>query len=68
MPSARAGWPSYELTTIRQPIAQMVDTTAEVLGLDTTINKKPAHKIRFLEGMLIERKTVMNRLRGSRIA
>jgi DNA-binding LacI/PurR family transcriptional regulator len=63
-----AGWPSYELTTIRQPIAQMVDTTAEVLGLDTTINKKPAHKIRFLEGMLIERKTVMNRLRGSRIA
>ena len=62
-----AGWPSYELTTIRQPIAQMVDATAEVLGLDTTIRTKPAHKIRFMEGTLIERKTVMNRLRGSRI-
>jgi DNA-binding LacI/PurR family transcriptional regulator len=55
------------LTTSRQPIAQMVDATAKVLGLDTTINKKPAHKILFMEGILIERKTVMNRLRGSRI-
>jgi DNA-binding LacI/PurR family transcriptional regulator len=65
---AIAQWPSYELTTIRQPIAQMVDTTAEILGLDTPIVKLPAHKIRFLKGMLIERKTVMNRLRSSRIA
>ena len=63
-----ANWPPYELTTIRQPIKQMVDTTAEILGLDTTSIKKPVHKIRFLEGMLIKRKTVMNRLRGMPIA
>jgi DNA-binding LacI/PurR family transcriptional regulator len=63
-----ARWPSYELTTIRQPIAQMVDCTAEILGLDTPVVKQPAHKIHLMKGTLIERKTVMNRLRDSRIA
>jgi DNA-binding LacI/PurR family transcriptional regulator len=63
-----ARWPSYELTTIRQPIAQMVDKTAEILGLDTPIVTLPGYKIRFMKGMLIERKTVLNRLRNSRIA
>jgi DNA-binding LacI/PurR family transcriptional regulator len=63
-----ANWPPYELTTIRQPITQMVDMTAEILGLDTTAIKKPVHKIRFLKGILIERKTVMNRFRGVPIA
>ena len=62
-----ARWPSYELTTIVEPIAQMVDITAEVLGLDTPVVKLPVHKIRFMKGTLIERKTVMKRLRNSRI-
>jgi DNA-binding LacI/PurR family transcriptional regulator len=56
-----ASWPPYELTTIRLPIAQMVGKTAEILGLDTTEIKKPARTIRLLEGLLIERRTVMNR-------
>jgi DNA-binding LacI/PurR family transcriptional regulator len=64
---AIAHWPSYELTTVRQPIAQMVDKTAEILGLDTPIVKLPVHKICFMKGMLIEGKTVLNRLRSSRI-
>ena len=34
-----ASWPAYELTTVRQPIAQMVDETATILGFD-----KPAIK------------------------
>jgi DNA-binding LacI/PurR family transcriptional regulator len=58
-----ANWPAYELTTICQPIAQMIDETAEILGLDTAAIKKPARKIHFLKGTLIERKTVTNRLR-----
>jgi DNA-binding LacI/PurR family transcriptional regulator len=61
-----AGWSSYELTTIRQPIAEMVESAAEILGLDTTKSEMPSHKIRVLKGNLIERKTVMNRLRGLR--
>jgi DNA-binding LacI/PurR family transcriptional regulator len=60
-----AGWPSYELTTIRQPITEMVDRAAEILSLDTAKNEKPSHKIHLLKGNLVERKTVMNRLRGS---
>jgi DNA-binding LacI/PurR family transcriptional regulator len=60
-----AGWPAYELTTIRQPISQMVDATGDMLGFETPKIKRPAHKIRFIEGMLVERKTVMNRVRLS---
>ena len=56
-----AGWETYQLTTIRQPIAEMVDVTAEILGLDTVKIKKPTNRIRLINGMLIERKTVRNR-------
>ena len=58
-----AGWEAYQLTTIRQPIAEMVDVTAEILGLDTVKIKKPTNRIRLINGMLIERKTVHNRRR-----
>jgi DNA-binding LacI/PurR family transcriptional regulator len=57
-----ANWPAYELTTIRQPIAQMVDETADILGLDTAAVKKPTRKVHFMKGILIERRTVANRL------
>jgi len=63
-----ASWPSYELTTVRQPIAQMVDETAKILGFDKPAIKKPSRKIYFMNGMLIERKTVMNRRRRLSLA
>lgn len=58
-----AGLASYELTTIRQPIPQMVDVTVKVLGLDSPKIRKPRNKIHFLEGVMIERNTVRKRLR-----
>ncbi len=61
-----AGWASYELTTIRQPISQMVDTAVAALGLDALKIKKPPNKIHFMEGALIERKTVVRRGYGLR--
>jgi DNA-binding LacI/PurR family transcriptional regulator len=57
-----AGWSAYQLTTIRQPIARMIDVTAEILGLDTVKIKKPPKKIRLINGTLVERKTVRDRL------
>ncbi len=57
-----ADWPAYQLTTIRQPIAQMVDATAEILGFDTKAIRKPPRKSHFIQGDLIERKTVKNRI------
>ncbi len=60
-----AAWPSYQLTTIRQPIAQMVDSAADILGLDSTESTKPSYETLLLEGTLIERGTVLNRLGSS---
>jgi DNA-binding LacI/PurR family transcriptional regulator len=56
-----AGWSAYELTTIRQPIAEMVDSAAEMLSLDDSKSQRPFHKTRLLQGSLIERQSVMNR-------
>jgi DNA-binding LacI/PurR family transcriptional regulator len=56
-----ANWPAYALTTVRQPIAQMVDETAKILGFDKPAIKKPSRTIHFMKGMLIERTTVINR-------
>ena len=61
-----AKWPAYELTTIRQPIAEMVDSAAEILSLDTSKSKRPFHKTHLLQGSLVERKSVMNRSRNAR--
>jgi DNA-binding LacI/PurR family transcriptional regulator len=57
-----AAWPAYELTTIRQPIAEMADAMSDVLGLETPKIKQPAHRARFFEGTLVERGTVMKRV------
>jgi DNA-binding LacI/PurR family transcriptional regulator len=56
-----ANWPAYALTTVRQPVAQMVDETAKILGFDKSAIKKPSRTIHFMKGRLIERTTVMNR-------
>ena len=63
-----ASWPSYELTTVRQPITQMVDETAKILDFDKSAIKKPFRKILFMNGMLVERKTVMDRRRRLSLA
>jgi CDGSH-type Zn-finger protein len=63
-----AEWPTYELTTIRQPIAEMVDSAVEILSLDTGKSQRPFHKTRLLQGSLVERKSVINRLRNARKA
>jgi DNA-binding LacI/PurR family transcriptional regulator len=57
-----AAWPAYELTTVRQPIAEMADAVREVLGLETPKIKQPAHEVHYFEGTLVERETVMKRV------
>jgi len=57
-----ASLPSYALTTVRQPIPEMVDSAALILGLDTKGGGKPSRKTLFLPGDLIERRTVQSRL------
>lgn len=63
-----ASWPPYELTTVRQPIAQMVYETARILGFDKPAIKNPSRKIHFMKGILIERNTVTNRRRRLSLA
>ncbi|MGC1358400.1 MAG: LacI family DNA-binding transcriptional regulator [Xanthobacteraceae bacterium] len=61
-----AASPSYDLTTVRQPIAEMVESAAEILGLDETDSYRDASKTRIFKGTLVVRQTVMNRRRVSR--
>ncbi|MGA7323727.1 MAG: LacI family DNA-binding transcriptional regulator [Rhodomicrobium sp.] len=56
-----ASWPSYALTTVRQPIPEMVDAAATMLGLEKATDAKAARKILVLKGELVERGTVTNR-------
>jgi DNA-binding LacI/PurR family transcriptional regulator len=63
-----ASWPSYELTTVRQPVTQMVNETAKILGFDKSAIKKPSRKIHLINGTLIERKTVSDRRRRLSLA
>jgi DNA-binding LacI/PurR family transcriptional regulator len=48
-----AGWPSYNLTTMRQPIAEMVRVTVELI---TNQDAEPARRI--VPGELVSRGTV----------
>ncbi len=59
-----AAWPAYQLSTVRQPMSEMIDTAVQMLGLGSSRDKKVPRKVLFLPGMLIERLTVMNRLRA----
>ncbi|NHB77619.1 LacI family DNA-binding transcriptional regulator [Rhodobacter calidifons] len=54
-----AAWPSYNLTTLRQPVRRMVDATVEIL-LNQIEGETTPSRIR-IEGPLIERGTVRER-------
>lgn len=54
-----AGWPSYSLTTIRQPVRQMVEATVNILLNQIEGETTPSH-IR-IDGPLIERGSVVRR-------
>lgn len=52
----QAGWPEYQLTTIRQPVEQMVDGTIDLLS-DILTNGEAKPTVRLLPGALILRHT-----------
>lgn len=54
-----AAWPSYNLTTLRQPVRRMVDATVEIL-LNQIEGETTPSRIR-IEGPLIERGSVQKR-------
>ena len=49
-----AGWPGYSLTTIHQPISEMVDATVEVL-MDAVQDLGAERVIRWIQPTLVER-------------
>lgn len=55
-----AAWPSYNLTTVRQPVRRMVEATVEVLMGQIEGETKPS-RIQ-IDGPLIERGTVLKRV------
>jgi DNA-binding LacI/PurR family transcriptional regulator len=54
-----ASWPSYSLTTIRQPVRRMVEATVEIL-LNRIEGETAPSRIR-IDGPLIERGSVKRR-------
>jgi DNA-binding LacI/PurR family transcriptional regulator len=58
---ALSSLPSYALTTVRQPIMEMVERAAQFLGLDGASHEIPAPKTYLLPGVLVERGSVLNR-------
>ncbi|MBX6323455.1 MAG: LacI family DNA-binding transcriptional regulator [Rhodospirillaceae bacterium] len=57
-----AGWPSYSLTTVRQPIGAMVEKTAQLLDL-LTRDKVSKPRTHFIPGELVERSSCRDRRR-----
>jgi DNA-binding LacI/PurR family transcriptional regulator len=51
-----ATWPSYELTTLRQPVVRMVDATIETLLAKIDDPERPPQKIE-IEGPLVIRRS-----------
>ena len=49
-----AGWPSYNLTTIRQPVQRMVDDSVEDLISRINASEKPS-RLQFIRGDLVIR-------------
>ncbi len=61
---AMAGWPSHRLTTIAQPLEEMMATTV-ALALELEADREiPQRILRIPPGPLIERKTVRDRRTG----
>ena len=62
-----AAWHGYNLTTIRQPIRQMVEASVEMLGLGHAQHVVSAPTTRLIVGTLIERSSTSDRRRTSRM-
>jgi DNA-binding LacI/PurR family transcriptional regulator len=57
-----AEWPSYNLTTVRQPIAEMVDRAGDILA--KFYSGKPSKpKVHLIQGDLMERGSTLDRRR-----
>jgi DNA-binding LacI/PurR family transcriptional regulator len=56
-----AAWPCFGLTTLRQPVAAMVDAAIDVLNLDGQMAARGRSATRLIEGELIERSSTMAR-------
>jgi DNA-binding LacI/PurR family transcriptional regulator len=55
-----AGWPSHSLTTMRQPVAEMVEKAAQLLDLRAA-GKLPRPRGHFITGQFIERSSCRDR-------
>jgi len=56
-----AAWPSHGLTTVRQPVKDMVAAAIEVVGLDNVPPIMRAPTTRLIRGELVERSSTMDR-------
>lgn len=53
-----ASWPGYALTTVAQPVEEMIDATSELLGrYDPDTGRNGESEIKLLPGRLIEHTT-----------
>jgi DNA-binding LacI/PurR family transcriptional regulator len=57
-----AAWPCYSLTTIRQPVREMVSAAIDMLGLGNARYVPLAPTTRLVMGTLIERSSTLHRL------
>jgi DNA-binding LacI/PurR family transcriptional regulator len=55
-----ASWPTYALTTVRQPFEEMVDTGLKLL-LESIENKDAEPQLRLFQGQLVKRSTVKDK-------
>ena len=49
-----SGWPSHSLTTVRQPVAEMIEKAVTLLD-SSTAGKLPQARIHLIAGSLVER-------------
>ncbi len=57
-----AAWGAYQLTTVRQPVEAMIDSSLQML-LEAIEHQPLGSNVRFLPGLLIERGSVMKSVR-----
>jgi DNA-binding LacI/PurR family transcriptional regulator len=58
-----AAWPSHMLTTVRQPVREMVEAAIDMVGLGASGSVPAAPATRFIPGTLVERMSTMDRRR-----
>jgi DNA-binding LacI/PurR family transcriptional regulator len=61
-----AAWPSYGLTTVRQPVKEMVDAAIDMVGLGASGSTPGAPATRFISGTLVERTSTVDRRRSAK--